>query len=221
MEGDAKDVVQAAAAGTVLGVYHTGSTYLVKIDHGSYGVAFYAGLGFVDVQPDEVVLAGAEIGTLPARPAHPVFRFSLEKDGKYENPAQFVTFAGAAHDTEEGVGCAFRSAGALAPVCFLSAVIACVAHMALQVAILFACVLLHELGHARDGSRIGIPREEIELLPFGGVAKLSHGHLGFSPRKEAVIAIAGPAVNLALGWGGLALDGHGRSAFRRIRRGWC
>lgn len=94
VEGDAKDVVQAAAAGTVLGVYHTGSTYLVKIDHGSYGVAFYAGLGFVDVQPDEVVLAGAEIGTLPARPAHPVFRFSLEKDGKYENPAQFVTFAG-------------------------------------------------------------------------------------------------------------------------------
>ncbi|WP_206831036.1 murein hydrolase activator EnvC family protein [Alicyclobacillus fructus] len=94
VEGDAGDTVQAAAGGTVLGVYRTGSTYLVKIDHGSDGIALYGGLGTVSVHPDEVVLSGQEIGTLPTRPAHPVFRFAVEKDGKYENPEQFLSFAG-------------------------------------------------------------------------------------------------------------------------------
>jgi len=94
VQGDAGDTVQAAAPGTVLGVYQTGNTYLVKIDHGADGIALYGGLGSVTVHPDEVVLAGQEIGTLPNRPAHPVFRFSVEKDGKYENPERWVSFAG-------------------------------------------------------------------------------------------------------------------------------
>ena len=95
------------------------------------------------------------------------------------------------------------------PLFLLSAVIACVAHMALQVAILFACVLLHELGHAVMARGLGYRVEEIELLPFGGMAKLAHGDLGCSPRNEALVAIAGPVVNLGLGWSGLALAASG------------
>ncbi|WP_041695253.1 murein hydrolase activator EnvC family protein [Alicyclobacillus acidocaldarius] len=94
VQGDAGDPVQAAAPGTVLGVYETGHTYLVKIDHGMDGIALYGGLGSVAVHPDDVVLAGQEIGTLPSHPAHPVFRFSLEKDGKFENPQRWISFAG-------------------------------------------------------------------------------------------------------------------------------
>ncbi|MBF8378744.1 peptidoglycan DD-metalloendopeptidase family protein [Alicyclobacillus mali] len=94
VQGDAGDPVQAAAPGTVLGVYQTGNTYLVKIDHGADGIALYGGLGSVAVHPDDVVLAGQEIGTLPKRPAHPVFRFSIEKSGKFENPERWVSFSG-------------------------------------------------------------------------------------------------------------------------------
>ncbi|WP_062308733.1 murein hydrolase activator EnvC family protein [Alicyclobacillus sendaiensis] len=94
VEGDAGDPVQAAAPGTVVGVYPTGDTYLVKIDHGVDGIALYGGLGSVTVHPDDIVLAGQEIGTLPKRPAHPVFRFALEKNGKFENPQRWIVFSG-------------------------------------------------------------------------------------------------------------------------------
>ncbi|MCL6516161.1 M50 family metallopeptidase [Alicyclobacillus sp.] len=64
--------------------------------------------------------------------------------------------------------------------------------------VLFALVMLHELGHAATAEALGYEVEEITLLPFGGVAKLGRGGLGFEPRHEALIAVAGPAVNLAL-----------------------
>ncbi|SIS63719.1 murein hydrolase activator EnvC family protein [Alicyclobacillus vulcanalis] len=94
VQGDAGDTVQAVAPGTVLGVYQTGNTYLVKVDHGAAGIALYGGLGSVAVHPDEIVLRGQELGTLPRAPAHPVFRFSVEKNGTYENPELWVSFAG-------------------------------------------------------------------------------------------------------------------------------
>lgn len=61
---------------------------------------------------------------------------------------------------------------------------------------LFACVLLHELGHSVAAIRFGIPVREIILLPIGGVAMLSK-----SPgkaRHELLIAAAGPAVNVVI-----------------------
>jgi stage IV sporulation protein FB len=64
--------------------------------------------------------------------------------------------------------------------------------------VLFAVVILHELGHAAAARALGYSIEEIELLPFGGVAKLAAGNIGFCARHETLIAISGPLVNLVL-----------------------
>ncbi|EJY55954.1 peptidase M50 [Alicyclobacillus hesperidum URH17-3-68] len=65
-----------------------------------------------------------------------------------------------------------------------------------QALLLFMFVFLHECGHAVVAKRLGYEIEEVSLLPFGGVAQLSYVRLGFSPKSEAMVAIAGPAVNL-------------------------
>lgn len=62
--------------------------------------------------------------------------------------------------------------------------------------ILIVCVLLHELGHALVARRFGIRVIDITLWPLGGMARLSH--IPESSRIEGWIAIAGPAVNIAI-----------------------
>ena len=64
------------------------------------------------------------------------------------------------------------------------------------VALLFLCVLLHELGHVFAAKYFGVDTKDVTLWFFGGIASLER--IPEKPSEEFFIAIAGPLVNVVI-----------------------
>ncbi|KAF1085617.1 putative zinc metalloprotease Rip3 [Sporotomaculum syntrophicum] len=72
----------------------------------------------------------------------------------------------------------------------------------------FGVVLVHEMAHSLMANRLGIPAHEVELLPFGGVARAGT-ELQVDPVRETYTALAGPVSNLAMIAFAIALKNYG------------
>lgn len=74
--------------------------------------------------------------------------------------------------------------------------------------IIFGLVMFHELAHTIAARLYGIRVIDVEILPFGGVARVG-GEMSIAPSKEIAIALAGPMSNLLLIGIALGLKNYG------------
>ena len=70
---------------------------------------------------------------------------------------------------------------------------------------LFACVVLHELGHSIVAMRFGAHVLSVTLLPMGGVASMRS--IPEKPYQELLVSLAGPAVNVVIALTLMAIRG--------------
>ncbi|MBO8158777.1 M50 family metallopeptidase [Thermosyntropha sp.] len=67
--------------------------------------------------------------------------------------------------------------------------------MGIEILIIIAAVIIHELGHIFVSKTMHVKILEIELFPFGGQAQLED-FTGLEPLKELYVALAGPVASL-------------------------
>lgn len=77
----------------------------------------------------------------------------------------------------------------------------CAAYIALgltaEVLFILTAVVVHEISHVIMALLLGVKVTEIELLPFGGQAKIED-FTGLEPDREIYIALVGPIISLSL-----------------------
>lgn len=83
------------------------------------------------------------------------------------------------------------------PILLLLVVVLGWAGFLVETITVFLVVFLHEMAHGIVAKRSGLEVEEVELLPFGGVARID-GLVEIEPDVEIVVALAGPLTNLLL-----------------------
>ncbi len=69
--------------------------------------------------------------------------------------------------------------------------------LGVEVLLVLAVVLLHEMAHLFTAWGMGVTIQEVELFPFGGQARMED-FTGMDPEKEIVVALAGPACSFTL-----------------------
>ncbi|MBM7583071.1 stage IV sporulation protein FB [Caldicoprobacter guelmensis] len=87
-------------------------------------------------------------------------------------------------------------------------VIAVVLGEGMKLAVVFLVVIIHELAHVVMARALNLRVSEIELLPFGGVARIE-SFFEVNPRDEIYIAIVGPLSNFILVMGCMVLEKMG------------
>ena len=68
--------------------------------------------------------------------------------------------------------------------------------LAVEILLILAAVLIHEMAHVIMARLLGIRVAEVDLLPFGGQAKMED-YTGLDPEQDIYLALAGPAASLS------------------------